>query len=472
MKIIISILIIISTNFISAQWIHNYGPRGGDILTIKCLGNNIFTDESSEGPYISTNNGVNWNKITNGLTSGVYSFARNQNYLFAGGTGGIYRSSDEGTTWKCIDSLVDKVNSLVVKDSLILGAAYYSGICRSTDNGLTWSISLNGIGPQDIKIINNYCIASSNNGIFTSDDYGLNWHINNGIPYYYIYSLDIFSNKIYVGALIEGIPYIYTSTDFGSSWQIISDSAVKNLYYFAMTDYNGMGYIAERNGPNIFKSTDNGVSWLKLPVKLPKITSITSNSNGIYIGTYNEGIFLSTDSGVTWENVNNNMPFQQIGHFTVQGANVFAGYTNGVVISNDLGTNWSWSGLFNSYGDGIFYGDGILSISAFEDTLFVCSITGLFRSKDKGLNWTKVSSFQANTIIYDGSKYYYLGTDQGVYCSTNNGDDWNSIGLPGTGILMTKGDTVFAGVSNSIYVYTRINNNWTKLTMDWRIVEG
>src|SRR5690606_21487755 len=110
-------------------------------------------------------------------------------------------------------------------------------------------------------------------------------------------------------------------------------------------------------------------------------------SNGKIIMSTNQGLFQSFDSGVTWQANNTGITGLQITSFGRNGSYIFAGTDN----------------------------------------------QGVFRSSDDDLNWVPINvgintlnSFHVSSII-NVNEDIYLGTGNGVYKSSNNGNSWDFI---------------------------------------------
>ncbi len=52
--------------------------------------------------FLSSDNGLNWNRVSDGLSSPVvYSLATDGLDIFAGTGGGIFLSTNNGNNWSC-----------------------------------------------------------------------------------------------------------------------------------------------------------------------------------------------------------------------------------------------------------------------------------------------------------------------------------------------------------------------------------
>jgi hypothetical protein len=106
---------------------------------------NIFAGTYDGGVYLTTNQGINWTQVNNGLSNTrVYSLAVNGNYIFAGTNSGLFRSTNNGTDWTEVynDPVNTHVKTLAVNGNNIFAATDSSGVFLSTNNGTNW-LSIN-----------------------------------------------------------------------------------------------------------------------------------------------------------------------------------------------------------------------------------------------------------------------------------------------------------------------------------------
>jgi len=106
---------------------------------------NIFAGTYDGGIYLTTNQGINWTQVNNGLSNTrVYSLAVNGNYIFAGTNSGLFRSTNNGTDWTEVynDPVNTHVKTLAVNGNNIFAATDSSGVFLSTNNGTNW-LSIN-----------------------------------------------------------------------------------------------------------------------------------------------------------------------------------------------------------------------------------------------------------------------------------------------------------------------------------------
>jgi hypothetical protein len=191
----------------------------------------------------------------------------------------------------------------------------------------------------------------------------------------------------------------------------------------------------------IHRSHNNGLNWEVMTgvgVNLPymgKYKAILADGSDIYAGS-DEGIYLSVNGGATFELKNNGMSLLQVLDIFKIGNAIYAGVH-------------CWSGITH-------YDQRIL------------------RSTDKCETWTNISGdlpfrvFTVYSIAWDGT-WLYAGTDDGVYRSQNQGQNWIAInqGLSYKKVnklLVVNNTVVFAGTDKGLYRWTNSDGAWTKLT--------
>ena len=124
-----------------------------------------------------------------------------------------------------------------------------------------------------------------------------------------------------------------------------------------------------------------------------------------------------------------------------------------------------------------FTGGTTKRIVLLNDSLFVLSASGIYRSSDLGFNWTEVNNkeiiekidtlnsyqfFGEGNIFTCNNKLYFSKLNRLVY-STDYGNSWNRLYPPnstlGTTYYSIK-DSLFAYTFDSLILYKLINNQW------------
>jgi len=229
-----------------------------------------------------------------------------------------------------------------------------------------------------------------------------------------------------------------------NSWQASSvpsgQDPTRSVSRFAN---NGTGAALAVGGwyPYIYRSTDGGTSYQTLdlnnftPAGSPTagllFTIVRSAAGELFVGSESVGFYHSTDDGNTWSSVD------PTGQSPV-----------------------SWSG--NSYGVGFTSTGEALFSRMFDATghlLYRRTAQGAFVTADDGLTAYKFNSSSNDsirTIVTTDSGDNFIATAQGVFRSKDGGP-WTAFndGLPGVpllNVIAAQGNTVYLSLGNSIYV--------------------
>ena len=282
---------------------------------------------------------------------------QNDNIIYAGGLdSGIYKTTNAGLTWFAVNNglTYNKVQALTISYSnpqiLFAGTdqngSSNSGVYKTTNGGASWSLMSSGItDPLGIQAIAIHPtnpniafiaafdgLANSTVGLFKTTNGGTNWFgSNNGIGTIKNLLSILFNplnpNVIYVGSSFNLNPTvapskIYKSFDEGANWNDMSNglptgtttgnpvralcmSTVDTSLVLAalfLNDTTGGAYL----------TTNGGISWAK-KYGLPNITGTLLRTctmrpgsvSEFYVGLdrstgTNVGIWRTTDAGNSW----------------------------------------------------------------------------------------------------------------------------------------------------------------------------
>ena len=290
---------------------------------------------------------------------------------------------------------------------------------------------------------------------------------------------------------------IFLSTDNGITWTESNNGlthtdvnalAVSGTTLFAGTYYGG-----------VFISSDNGNSWTESDSGFSSnhnVTFFATSGENIFAGTESGGgVFLSTNNGISWSAVNSGLTSQSasVAHvyaLAISDSNLFAGTREGVFLSTNNGTNWHLAseGLPKTKYDSTLYGR-ISSFALFHNetsgtNIFAGTEDGVFLSTNNGNNWTAANSGMAENAAIDhlavstnnsggttlvaSSSIYGIYHFDGVYLSTNNGLDWIQIGLTNVRIgtlAITEneanGTNILAGTYGGMYFSSNNGVDWS-----------
>ncbi len=221
-------------------------------------------------------------------------------------------------------------------------------------------------------------------------------------------------------------------------------------------------FAALENERIIYKSSDFGGSWVRLPDLPAALYSMCINAaRDMFIGTWS-GIYRSQDKGQTWQPINNgltNLNIESIVcHRTTQ--NLFAGtYQGGIFRSTENGNSWTDvnSGIANYTTLNILD----ITFSSSGDAIYAAGAKnggggGVYRSTNGGDSWVQINGNLASTnvqSVLEVSTNEILAATYGggVYKTLDGGTTWNpsTNGLNGdlyfTQLLMGPSSTIYLG---------------------------
>jgi photosystem II stability/assembly factor-like uncharacterized protein len=296
----------------------------------------------------------------------------------------------------------------------------------------------------------------ASSGIWKTADGGTTWTpLGDLLPSLAVACIEIdpgAPNRIWIGTgegwgnydAIHGVG-VLLSTDGGATWKTTGISSpmsqgcdVHELCYSATT---GTLLAATSNG--LFRSTDGGVSfnavvsggrWLDVKRK--------KGSDGVVFATVkswtNNGIYRSTDDGLTFTRLTSGLPSTDIGNsrLALTSANSqriyfavaceSAGGMMGIYTSTDGGDNWTQViGATSHYGTQGWY-NLTIAVSPLNELDVFSGGVNLFRSVNGGTTFNQIASnvhidHHAVAWAPNASNHFYVGTDGGVWHSTDAG---------------------------------------------------
>ncbi len=283
-----AILSLTTTSVSHAQWL-SVGLDSLSPQKVVTLGDNLFVGTWGNGVFRSTNDGLTWVAVNDGL-SNLYtpSLAVIDSTLFTATaqvfiSRGVFRSTDKGDHWIPVNTgLTDSaIASLATGPapsdrSYLYAGTYTDGIFRSTDNGDTWSLLWDGIGcAATLATIGPYIFASNYDFSFYSPDTGSTW----------------------AGGIPEGaVDWAFTPAPGGG---------------FAAFAGLATGIL---NWGGLYISMDSGTSWQRTNLQTRNAASLASSGSALFVrsGWFQYdiavGVQLTTDNGANWTDVTANLP--------------------------------------------------------------------------------------------------------------------------------------------------------------------
>lgn len=318
-----------------ANWIlSNSGITNNSIRSLGASGSYIFAGTTSN-IYLSTDNGTTWNEVMNGMSSSYFNsiFILGAN-SFTGSSSGIYLSTNNGALWteKNIGITGMEINSLLYAGGYIF-ASTGNGVFRSSSNGD--DCTKTGLGGADLfASINNTIFTSTSSGVFKTTNFGVNW-IQISTNIIYAQSITASGNSLFVGTSNKGI---WRTTNFGDTWDTVN-TGIASHDITAMGSYNGVIYCGTWNEWWVYKSTNNGNSWINMGLE-GHILDFAFDGNNVMVGRC-DTIFRTSNGGINWFPVSYGVTmFCENTRLYQAGSNVFVSSCGNLFMTTNFGTNW------------------------------------------------------------------------------------------------------------------------------------
>jgi photosystem II stability/assembly factor-like uncharacterized protein len=278
---------------------------------------------------------------------------------------------------------------------------------------------------------NNIFLGTRYNGVLKKSYTGLNWDTKNtGLFNIQITALVSKGTNLLAGTIENGI---FVSHDKGASWSLIQTSPSSNEKLFFKINnlkIDGTNIFATTSG-GIFKSIDDGFSWVNLSLTSYNILDVISNNLNIYaIGNSQNGtsqvghFFISTDFGNSWSI--KDLPDNPIVYSFLELNSFFLlGTDNGILKTTDNGITWTNQApqLNNVV-------KTVRSIVRSKTNILASSWDGINLSTDNGDTWKKSDNGLKNKVVhslYTSGNYVFCASDSGAYISLDRGLSWNEI---------------------------------------------
>jgi len=289
--------------------ISNTGLVASDITAIaKCSAGILAA--ATRRVYLSTDDGNTWQLRSSGL-SGIYLSALlvSNNDIYAGSSGyhGMYLSTNNGLSWSNINNGLPSfvsINCLASKGNYVF-AGTYNGVFYTTNRGEQWYGINSGINDSSI-----YSLLSTSSevflgnpaGVFKSTNNGTNWiNSSSGLPQWPNVTSLCYNNGIIFAATYYGV---YISTNNGLSW--IHRTTNPDLRKIISSGNNLLG---SSYPSGIYYSPDNSLNWY------PYGTGFTSTAeclfaadSTVFAGSFDRGVFKTPKNIIGIKNINSEVP--------------------------------------------------------------------------------------------------------------------------------------------------------------------
>jgi photosystem II stability/assembly factor-like uncharacterized protein len=300
------------------------------------------------------------------------------------------------------------------KPGQLLLATHY-GLFRTTDGGTTWKKVLGGPGQLAQGLMDQYLTVSPVN-----------------------------PERVYVEAITfydlpksSGVPGIYTSTNGGATWSLMTPLArlpSPGLYYMTAGAQNEQQlyiYMQGLQAQGLYETLDAGAHWQPLGT-LPgagalSLGLLVDPAKPGHLFVYSEGgLFASEDNGAHWQAVSGIK--DGISRALLNGSMLYASGDDGVFVSRDGGAHFTLTMPNLSF-------QFLSSSPTNAQSAFGISGSAMYQTTDGGQQWQAVKIppnrlFFANLSVEpDNSRQVYLGNSYPVmvYASSDGGQHWSQI---------------------------------------------
>ncbi|MFI5110757.1 MAG: tail fiber domain-containing protein, partial [Terriglobales bacterium] len=411
------------------------------------------------GMFKSTDGGTTWNPITTPLgTGGTTDFCgtqcwydmpmavntTNASQLYVGGSynysidsGGIYMSTDGGTTWSSVNSTALGLHPDFHAIAFAPGPKLYTG----NDGGMWSTTNLGSTSPTWTDLNSTLAITQPYPGM----------SISLGSANVALVGTQDNDTEIFSGSLSwKG------STACGDGAWTAIDPTNSNTMWTACAPGSSSALVHKStDGGNTWSNAATGISTSDPVAFIPPLVMDLKNPSTLYYGTNH--VYQTTNGGTAWASIspdltNGGGDLTAIAVSPVSSTFLFAGTSNALVwYTTNTGGAWTQipSGLPPRYpamvqGDPQTSTTFYVTFSGFSG--FGDALGHVFKCTTTTSSCSDISSNLPNTPVNDiaidpaNPNTFYVGTDTGVYMTTNAGGSWSTFsnGLPNVVVLDVK----------------------------------
>ncbi len=353
------------------------------------------------------------------------------NILYACSDGGVYSSSDDGVTWSNIsDGLAGtQFYHMGMRDSdgdgdmdgiMLVGGAQDNGVKYRTSGG-SWRhlVCCDGFGGVINGNDDDWVVMTINGPIYQTPNGGTTMNYRGDITSLSPLAVDYDNgDTMYIASssLVRSYDGFLTNTSLGFDLRNFISTCPSN---------NARLYGSSSAGTNLRISEDRGSSWTTIstntgwPTGSPSVTDCKpwpTNSSEIYVtfGGYSAGVkvYRSTNAGVSWSNYSGSLPNMPIHSCAVATEGVYVGTEMGVFFRPDGAADWTpfYTGMPNTIVTDIWANDnGLVYASTFGRGVWFAS------------RYTACAAVITVSGSLAGSHYYEASSTANVTATSNAG---------------------------------------------------
>ncbi len=393
--------------------------------------------------YRSTDAGLSWTALGpagSGWGLLVAPFGTGETIIVTTSEG-FYMTENHGADWDLAVTGSSYAPAVYDGTNLYAPVIGAGGVYESTDQGQNWTLNTQGIVAsywQAGCASSQGYLAGHYGGVYSSpapaSEYTVSQHgMNNG--FFHAVSYISGTNTLLAGGEYHGL---WKSTDLGETWDIVfpgpSSWTIYDIAPKSDAHYSGpVRYVATTDG--VFRSDDGGDSWVPAGLAGTQTSSVAFHPEDpdiAWAGTAASGVHYTTDGGDSWT-AGSGFPFalypsidiieNQSGDIRVLVS--FQQSGEGVYYSDDNGVSYTMSPVSGSYHPGLSTRWG-----AGPSMAYLATDNGIFRSTDQGENWEACPGSSGLMWAVQGSTdmNVFAGTNgSGIRWSPDEGDSWQPL---------------------------------------------
>jgi hypothetical protein len=455
-----------STNS-GSTWTQVLGGTVTDLVMDPVAPSVYYAAALGAGVFRSTNGGVTWDAVSTGLpTTSVGRInlglaPSNPSTIFASihnsstsGLLGIYKTVNSGDFWSALPATAASCSTQCWYDMTLAvhpeGAdtVFFGGVhlYKSIDGGNTFTVVTNGIhvdqhilvfDPNDPGVL----YAGNDGGVYRTLDGGASWtSLNTNLSLTQFYagvSLHPTDPLEVLGGTQDNGTVLHTgSPDWG--FVLGGDGGYTAIDFenpvtrYAETQWSpGGGFSGPRRSDgSAFNLKVNGINTSDPGLFIPPLVMDPSDPHTLYFGTFR--VYRTRNRGENWSVISPNFVSGRVSAIAAADTNVvYAGSSTGEMVATfNGGALWDAisSGLPNRYLSDIAVdrSNPQTAYAAFSGFL----TNHVFRTLNGGVSWQSIDGnlpdIPVNAILLDpgNSNRLFLGTDIGVYVSSDGGVSW------------------------------------------------
>ncbi|MDP1880430.1 MAG: hypothetical protein Q8K60_05775, partial [Parachlamydiaceae bacterium] len=322
---------------------------------------------------------------------------------------------------------ISSIRKITQKDS-VLCVLTYTDLSRSLDLGNSWEKSLavnDNTGYSNVLVFDNKLVVTNFDEINLSADFGKTWDkIKIGLSRQATREITSYDSNSWIIFVSTSDSEHFITTDGGSNWSVKSintnnmDSYVpSNITFFDLyfksyikTSHGWKEIFGPTKGP-WFDKYGTHYDWRTYQLLSYDTLMFAATSKGVSrTGRSNPKLFYTqSDYNNDWEYVLTNVISYCLGRLDMT---IFAGTSNGVYYSDNLGGIWKSSGL---------QGEEVQKLITFDNKVIAFTKSGFFKSIDRGIAWNRFDIGLGKIVQISESNDYLIAK---TYQSDNKYHLW------------------------------------------------